>query len=170
MTLNNMNSLFVDQLSDLYSAEKQLVSALPKMANAAHSDKLRTAFQEHLEETNHHVERLSNIFSELGESPTGKTCKAMKGLIEEGDEVIQEQGDQDVIDAALIAAAQRVEHYEIAGYGVARTFAKELGYEGIARTLQSTLDEEGAADKKLTQIAEGGLFSKGINERATNSR
>jgi ferritin-like metal-binding protein YciE len=164
-----MNTLFVGELRDLYSAENQLLTALPKMAAAANSSTLKTVFQQHLEETRNHVQRLTEIFSELSTTPGGETCKAMQGLIAEGDGIIQMPGDPDVKDAALIGAAQRVEHYEMAGYGVARTFAKELGYNTAASTLQKTLDEEGSADKKLTSIAEGGLFRKGINQRAANS-
>jgi ferritin-like metal-binding protein YciE len=168
MNLSSMNNLFVDELRDLYSAENQLVAALPQMAAAAHSKTLRTTFEKHLDETRTHVQRLSEIFSEMGQSPSGLHCKGMEGLIAEGNEVIRMSGDPDVKDAALIGAAQRVEHYEMAGYGVARTFAKELGYDTAAKTLQETLDEEGSANKKLTSIAEGGLFRKGINERATS--
>ena len=168
MAINNMNDLFVEELRDLYSAENQLVQALPKMASAAHSKSLKSAFEKHLEQTQGHVQRLMGIFTELGLSPTGKHCQAMAGLIAEGSEVLQMQGDPDVKDAALIGAAQRVEHYEIAGYGVTRTFAKELGYDNFADTLQKTLDEEGDADKKLTSIAEGGLFKKGVNQKATS--
>jgi ferritin-like metal-binding protein YciE len=166
MNLNSMSGLFIEELRDLYSAENQLVAALPQMAAAAHSKTLKAAFEQHLEETRTHVQRLSEIFSEMGESPSGKHCKGMEGLITEGKEIIQMQGDPDVKDAALIGAAQRIEHYEMAGYGVARTFAKELDWSSAAKTLQKTLDEEGSADKKLTAIAEGGLFKKGINEKA----
>jgi len=170
MQINSMKGLYVDQLRDLYSAENQLVRALPQMASAANSSELKAAFEKHLEETRGHVQRLTEVFSELGESPTGKSCKAMEGLVTEGNEAIQLQGDPDVKDAALIAAAQRVEHYEMAGYGVVRTFAKELGFGKAADTLQKTLDEEGSADKKLTSIAEGGLFRKGVNEKAISNR
>ena len=169
MQLNSMHELFIEELRDLYSAENQLVRALPQMANAAKSTTLKTAFESHLEETRTHVQRLTEIFSNLGQTPTGKTCKAMEGLIAEGTEAIQLQGDPDVKDAALIAAAQRVEHYEMAGYGVVRTFAKELGFSASADLLQKTLDEEGAADKKLTGIAEGGLFRKGVNKKAVSN-
>lgn len=169
MNLSSMSHLFIDELRDLYSAENQLIAALPQMAAAAKSQTLKSAFEMHLEETREHVQRLSEIFSEMGESPSGHSCKAMEGLIAEGKEIIQMQGDPDVKDAALIGAAQRIEHYEIAGYGVARTFAKELDWGEAAKKLQKTLDEEGSADKKLTSIAEGGLFKKGINERATNN-
>jgi ferritin-like metal-binding protein YciE len=161
-----MHGLFVEELRDLYSAENQLVRALPQMAAAAKSSTLKAAFEQHLEETRNHVQRLTEIFSELGTSPTGKHCKGMEGLIAEGNEVLQMMGDPDVKDAALIGAAQRVEHYEMAGYGVARTFAKEMGLSKIADKLQKTLDEEGAADKKLTGIAEGGLFRTGVNQKA----
>ena len=154
MSMDSLKKLYIDELKDLYSAETQLVKALPKMAKKATSPELKKAFTDHLEETKGHVERLEEIFEELDEKPTGKTCKGMKGLIEEGEEVIDEDGDDAVLDAALIGAAQRVEHYEMAGYGVARTFATILGEDDAADLLQETLDEEGEADKKLTQIAE----------------
>jgi ferritin-like metal-binding protein YciE len=168
MQVNSMQELFVEELRDLYSAENQLIRALPQMASAAKSTTLKGAFEQHLEETRNHVQRLTEIFSEMGQPPTGKTCKAMEGLIAEGNEAIQMMGDPDVRDAALIGAAQRVEHYEMAGYGVVRTFAKELGFSKVADKLQKTLDEEGSADKKLTGIAEGGLFRKGVNQKATS--
>jgi len=168
MPINSMHGLFIEELRDLYSAENQLVTALPQMAAAAKSSTLKSAFENHLVETRNHVQRLTEIFTELGETPTGKTCKGMQGLISEGTEAIQLQGDPDVRDAALIGAAQRVEHYEMAGYGVARTFAKELGFNTAAEKLQKTLDEEGSADKKLTGIAEGGLFRKGVNQKAAS--
>jgi len=155
--LDSFESLFVDQLEDLYDAENQLVKALPKMASAAHNQELKAAFQDHLKETKNQVTRLERIFKMLGKSSSGKTCAAMKGLVEEGSEVISASGDPDVKDAALIAAAQRVEHYEMAGYGTARTFAQRLGRDDAARLLQETLDEEGAADKKLTRLAESNI-------------
>jgi ferritin-like metal-binding protein YciE len=164
--LNSLQDLFVHELRDLYSAEQQLVSALPKMARAASSPDLQTAFHEHLDQTRNHVTRLDRIFGQLGTSGMGKECEAMKGLIKEGEQTIQAGGDSDVKDAALIAAAQRVEHYEIAAYGAARTFAEKLGYDEAADMLQKTLDEEGKTDKKLTALAEGGIFKTGINERA----
>lgn len=164
--VHTMHGLFIEELRDLYSAENQLINALPKMAAATKSGTLKTAFEKHLEETRQHVNRLSEIMGEMGVSPSGKHCKGMEGLITEGNEVIQTMSEGDVRDAALIGAAQRAEHYEMAGYGVARTFAKELGYDKIADKLQKTLDEEGSADKKLTKIAEGGLFKTGINEKA----
>ena len=142
-------------MRDLYNAEKQLVKALPKMAKRASTSELKEAFESHLDETKIHVERLEEIFQALGKKPSGKTCKAMEGLIEEGSEMINEEGPDSVIDAGLIAAAQRVEHYEMAGYGAARTFASILGEEEAEDLLQQTLDEEGEADEKLTEIAEG---------------
>jgi len=154
MKLDSFETLFVDQLEDLYDAEQRLVKALPQMAGAAHSPDLKTAFQQHLRETQGHVTRLEQVFQTMGRSAKSKTCDAMKGLVSEGSEVISASGDPDVKDAALIAAAQRVEHYEIAAYGTARTFAQRMGNREAARLLQQTLDEEAATDKKLTQIAE----------------
>jgi ferritin-like metal-binding protein YciE len=154
MKLASLHDLYVDELKDLYSAENQLIKALPKMAKAASAPELRDAFTAHLEETKGHVERLEQIFDELDVSPKGKKCKAMEGLIEEGKEVMGEDAEPTVMDAALIGAAQRVEHYEMAGYGGVRTFARLLGFEKAAKLLQKTLDEEGQADKKLTTIAE----------------
>ena len=166
MQLNSLKDLYVEQLRDLYSAETQLVGALPKMAQAASSADLKKAFQQHLDETRTQKQRLEQIFSEIGTSPEGETCKAMEGLIKEGEQVIQANGDPKVKDAALIAAAQRVEHYEMAGYGTVRTYANELGFSNAKSLLQRTLDEEGNADKKLNALAEGGVFSSGINEKA----
>jgi len=166
MQLNSLKDLYVEQLRDLYSAETQLVDALPKMAQAASSTDLKKAFQNHLDETRTQKQRLEQIFSEIGTSPEGETCKAMEGLIKEGEQVIQANGDPKVKDAALIAAAQRVEHYEMAGYGTVRTYANELGFSNAKSLLQRTLDEEGNADKKLNSLAEGGIFSTGINEKA----
>lgn len=155
MKLNSLRTLWIEEMRDLYNAENQLVKALPKMAKAASTPDLRKAFESHLKETKTHVERLEKIFKKLGEKPSGKTCKAMKGLVEEGSEMTKEEGSGVVIDAGLIGAAQRVEHYEMAGYGVVRTFASVLGESEAKKLLQTTLDEEGAADKKLTKIAEG---------------
>lgn len=166
MQLNSLKDLYVEQLRDLYSAETQLVEALPKMAQAASSADLKKAFQSHLDETRTQKQRLEQIFSEIGTSPQGETCKAMEGLIKEGEQVIQANGDPKVKDAALIAAAQRVEHYEMAGYGTVRTYANELGFSNAKSLLQRTLDEEGNADKKLNSLAEGSVFSSGINEKA----
>ncbi len=152
--LENLDDLYQDLLKDLYSAEKQLVKALPKMAKNADSPDLQRAFEEHLEQTNHHVERIEEIFADMGGTPRGKKCVGMEGLIEEGGEIMEEDADEMVRDAGLIAAAQKVEHYEIAGYGTARTWAEKLGYSDAAKLLQKTLDEESMANEKLTQIAE----------------
>jgi ferritin-like metal-binding protein YciE len=154
MSLDSLHDLYVDELKDLYNAEQQLLKALPRMAKKASAAELKEAFTEHLEVTRTQVERLEQIFEGLGVSPKGKKCKAMEGLIEEGKEIIDEDGAPPVIDAALIAAAQRVEHYEMAGYGCVRTFATLLGHEDAAARLQETLDEEEEADKKLTELAE----------------
>ena len=154
MGLATLNDVFVDQIEDLYSAEKQILKALPKMAKAATSPELKAAFEKHLGETKGQVERLEKIFEGLGKSPKGKTCKAMEGLIEEGKEAIELDAEDAVHDAALIAAAQRVEHYEMAGYGTARTFAEHLKMTKAARLLQETLDEEEETDKRLTDLAE----------------
>lgn len=151
---NSLDDLFLDQLQDLYDAEKRLCDALPKMAEAASSPQLKQAFQDHLQETKEQVNRLERIFNEIGKTAQRETCEAMKGLIREGEEMVNASGDPDVKDAALIAAAQRVEHYEIAGYGTARTFAQRLGLNHVAELLQETLNEEGAADHRLTDIAE----------------
>ena len=166
MQLQSLKDLFVEQLRDLYSAETQLVEALPKMASAASHDELRQAFEHHLEETRGHVDRLREVFEQLGQTPGGETCEAMKGLIEEGEEVVKAQGDPAVKDAALIAAAQRVEHYEIAGYGTVRTFADDLDLGDARDLLDQTLDEESSADKLLTKLATGGMLKAGLNERA----
>ena len=154
MALATLHDLYVDQLKDLYNAEHQLLNALPKMAKAAADPQLARAFSDHLEETQMHIRRLDEIFKDLEISPKGKTCKAMEGLLEEGKEVMAEDADPSVMDAALIAAAQRVEHYEMAGYGCVRTYARLLGYDVASDLLQETLDEEGNADKHLTELAE----------------
>jgi ferritin-like metal-binding protein YciE len=149
-----LRDLYVNELRDLHSAEVQLVDALPKMANAAASSRLRNAFSAHLEQTHGHVRRLEEILDALGERPSGKTCEAMEGLIAEGENYVKAGGDESVRDAGLIGAAQRVEHYEIAGYGTARALANKLGERQAAELLQATLDEEGDADHKLSEIAE----------------
>lgn len=154
LSLANLQDLLVQQLEDLYSAEDQLTAALPKMADAASTSRLKTAFEAHLQDTIQHKQRLEQAFQALGVKPGGEKCDAMAGLIFEGQEVINTLGDPDVKDAALIAAAQRVEHYEIAGYGCARTFARRLGKDEIAGLLQATLAEEVETDKLLTEIAE----------------
>jgi ferritin-like metal-binding protein YciE len=166
MNLQSLEDVFQHQLDDLMSAEKQLVEALPKMAQAAFHDELRTAFEEHLAETRGHVDRLQEIFGQLGRTASGETCKAMQGLIAEGEEVIRTDGDRAAKDAALIAAAQRVEHYEIAAYGTARSLADALDHSEAKDLLDQTLDEESNADKLLTKIATGGMFKSGINEKA----
>ena len=153
MKLESLRDLFIDELKDLYNAENQLVKALPKMAKAASSAELRQAFHSHLTETKTHVERLEQIFTAFDASPNGKKCKAMEGLVEEGSEMIHEDAEPEVMDAGLIAAAQRVEHYEMAGYGCVRTYAQLLGETKAVGLLQQTLDEEGAADKKLTALS-----------------
>jgi ferritin-like metal-binding protein YciE len=153
MSVETMDELFVDELKDLYSAEKQITKALPKLARAATSEELRQAFLSHLEETNGHVSRLEKAFEILGKSPRGKTCVGMKGVLEEGAEVLEDTDKGEVRDAGLISAAQRVEHYEMAGYGSARDFATLLGMSEIAELLEETLEEEKAADKKLTSIS-----------------
>jgi len=151
--MKNLNDLLVHELKDLYSAEKQLTKALPKLIKAADNDDLRQALDHHLGQTEQHVARLESIFSQLEIPTRGHKCKAMEGLIEEGKEILEEDMDEEVRDAAMICAAQRVEHYEIAGYGCARTFAQQLGLDEAAQLLQQTLDEEKMADEKLTQIA-----------------
>ena len=151
---NPLEELLVDELKDLYSAENQIIKALPKMAKAASSPELKRAFERHLEETRRQVERLNQIGEALDIRLTGKKCKGMEGLIEEGKEIMEEDLDDNAIDAGLIGAAQKVEHYEIAGYGTARTHAELLGHSKVAKLLQQTLDEEGATDKKLTALAE----------------
>lgn len=143
-----------EELKDLYSAEKQLTKALPKMARKATSGELQNAFREHLDVTEGHVNRLEQVFKILGKPAKAKTCKAMQGLIEEGKEIMEEDMDDAVMDAGLIAAAQKVEHYEMASYGTVRTWAKRCGEEKAAKLLQQTLDEEGETDKKLTRLAE----------------
>jgi len=152
--INSLRELYVEQLRDLYDAENQLIKALPKMAKEASSDELRQGIEEHLEQTRGHAERLEQIFEQLGEKAKGKKCKAMQGLLDEGKEVLEEDMEEDTKDAAIIAAAQRVEHYEISGYGTARTYANLLGENEAAGLLEETLNEEKETDKKLTQLAE----------------
>ena len=154
MKLESLETLYVEELRDIYSAENQLLKALPKMAKTASSPELRQAFEDHLEQTKEHVERLDEIFEKLEKKPTGKTCHGMKGLVEEGSEIMKHDGDDNVLDAGLIAAAQKVEHYEIASYGTVRTWAEMLGEDDAAELLQQTLDEEGETDKRLTELAE----------------
>jgi len=153
MEMNRLKHLYIEELRDLYSAETQLVKALPKMANAASSKDLRAGFEEHLGQTKEHVARLEKILKALGESAKGKKCKGMEGLIKEGSEMIEEDPAPEELDAGLISAAQRVEHYEIAGYGCVSTYAKLLGEDEAASLLKLTLEEEKETDKKLTQLA-----------------
>ena len=157
MALNSMDELFLNELKDVYNAEKQLVAALPRMAKAAQSPKLQQAITKHLRETEGHVKRLEQILQSLGEPLRGKKCKGMEGLVEEGKEILEEEGAPEVIDAAIISAAQRVEHYEIAAYGCLRTYALLLGNTEADRLLQQTLAEEEATDKALTALGEGGI-------------
>lgn len=154
MEIDSLRKLYIEELKDLYSAEKQILQALPRMAKKVQNEQLRQAFEEHVEVTRKQVERLDQIFESLERSPRGKKCKGMEGLLEEGKEMMEENMDPEVLDAALISATQRVEHYEIAGYGTVRAYAQLLGEQEHVRLLQQTLDEEGEADKKLTQLAE----------------
>lgn len=158
--MKNLKALFEHELKDLYSAENQLLRALPKLKDHAKDDTLKKAFENHLRETQEHVKRLQGICDELGIKPTGETCKAMQGLVSEAESFLREDAGDDVMDAGLIAEAQRVEHYEIAGYGTAVRFAKELGYNDIASELQKTLDEEYKTDDLLTDMAEDRLNRK----------
>ena len=161
--MKTLEDLFEHQLKDLYSAETQLINALPKLAKSATDEKLKKAFEGHLEETKNHKTRLEEVFQELGISPKGETCKAMEGLIKEAENFIKEKNDEDVNNAGLIAEAQRVEHYEISGYGTAVRYAKELGHNSIASKLKKTLDEEYGADDKLNVMAEKRLNRKAIS-------
>lgn len=154
MALESLRDLYVDQLRDLYSAENQILKALPDMIEHTRHPELKAAFQEHRQTTEEQVRRLDGIFTDLNEKPQGHHCKGMEGLIREGQEMLREKSSPEVLDAALIAAAQRIEHYEMAGYGCVRTYARLLGMDEHARTLQRTLDEEGNTDERLTQLAE----------------
>ena len=154
MEQNTLRDLYIDELCDIYDAENQLVKALPEMADAATSEELRSAFQEHLEQTKGHVQRLDQIFEALDEKPTGKKCKGMQGLVSEGKEMIDEDYEADIKDAGLISAAQRVEHYEIAAYGTVRNFATILGEQQAVSLLEETLEEEKEPHQTLTEIAE----------------
>jgi len=154
MKLDTLEQLYITELRDLYSAENQLLKALPKMAKGASSPELKDAFEKHLEQTKGHIERLEQIFQQLDENPKGKTCRGMKGLIEEGSEILKEDGEDSVLDAGIIVAAQKVEHYEIASYGSVRTFANFLIQTEAARLLQSTLDEESETNEILNRLAE----------------
>jgi ferritin-like metal-binding protein YciE len=166
MRFNSLKDVLQEQLEDLYSAESQLVGALPKMAQAAHHEPLREAFQHHLEETRDQLKRVEEALGEIGVAMPTEVCKAMQGLIAEGEELISKGGDPTACDAALIGAAQRVEHYEIAAYGTARQLADDCGFDGIRDLMDQTLDEESQADKLLTKIATGGMFKAGVNQQA----
>lgn len=168
MNLNTLKDVYVGQLKDVYSAEKQLTEALPQMAQAASNQKLRQAFENHLAETEIHMETVRTILDDLNENPTSTKCKAMEGLIAEGSEIVQNGGDADARDAALIVAAQKVEHYEIATYGSLRTFANSLGYDDAAQVLQSILNQEYAADQTLDDLAMGTYGKTGLNTAAKN--
>ena len=162
--MDTLQKLYTEELRDLYNAENQLLKALPKMAKGASSQELKDAFEKHLEQTKTHVERLEEIFEELGEKPKGKTCRAMKGLIQEGSEILEEDGDESVLDAGIIVAAQKVEHYEIAGYGSVRTFAHLLGKDKSAELLQTTLDEESETNEILNKLAESVVNPEALME------
>jgi ferritin-like metal-binding protein YciE len=166
MKFDSLRDVFAEQVNDLRSAEEQLIQALPKLAGAAGSDELRRAFEEHLAQTRGHLDRIDDVISTTGISKSGEVCKGMKGLIEEGDEIVSATGDPMAKDAALIAAAQRVEHYEIAAYGTVATLAGHLDLDDAKDILGQTLDEEESADKLLTKIATGGMFKAGVNQRA----
>lgn len=154
MRKDTLRELYIDELRDLYNSETQLVKALPKMAKASANDQLRETFEEHLRQTTEHVSRLEQIFEQLEEKPSGKKCLGMEGLVKEGSETLKEDFMEDVKDAAIIGAAQRVEHYEIAGYGTVRAFAELLGENEQVSLLEQTLEEEKQADQKLTELAE----------------
>src|SRR5216110_1501856 len=164
MKLDTLQKLYTDELRDLYNAENQLLKALPKMAKAASSEDLKDAFEKHLEQTKGHVKRLEQVFDAIGEKPKGKTCRAMKGLIEEGSEILKEDGEESILDAGIIVAAQKVEHYEIAAYGSVRTFAKLLGQKKAAELLQTTLNEESEANELLNGLAESIVNPEAVME------
>lgn len=161
MKLNSLEDVFTDQLKDLHSAEQQLAKALPKLASKASSKELKDVFEKHVKTTEEQLQRLAKIGEQMGLDLTGKVCKAMQGLVSEGEELLKEGGADDALDAAMIAAAQRMEHYEIAAYGSAATYAEELGHDEALKLLKQTLDEEERTDKLLTEVAEGG-----VNQRA----
>ena len=170
MKIETMDDLFLEQIEDLYDAERRLVKALPKMAKASTSDKLRQAFESHLEETKGHVERLEQIFNELQKKARGQACEAMKGLVEEGEQIVSEIEASPLRDAGIISAANRVEHYEIAAYGSARTFAQTLGLTRAAALLEKTLEEEKKADAKLTKLAEGMINEEALRSSTVGQR
>jgi ferritin-like metal-binding protein YciE len=169
MNLTSLQTLLVDELQDIYDAENRIVSALPRMAQAASEPKLKNAFNEHLEESRGHIQRLNKVMSALGVAPSGTTCEAARGLIAEGEKVMDASGNPSVKDAALIGAAQRVEHYEMAAYGTACALAKQLDLAEEADLLHQTLEEEKSADERLTKLATGGILSSGINAEAESA-
>ena len=170
MKIENLEQLLVHELRDLLSAERQITKALPKMAKAVSSEELQRAFEHHLEQTKEQITRLEEVFEHLGKSPRAKECVGMKGLLEEGSELMKEELAPDVLDAALISAAQKVEHYEMAAYGAARTYAHMLGHKEAAALLQRTLDEEGETNKKLTALAESHINAEATNGQRKNGR
>lgn len=170
MKLKTLEDLYLDELKDLYSAERQIIKALPKLTRAATSADLKNAFSTHFRETELHAKRIETIFEDHAAHPRGKKCMGMQGVLEEGEELLEEKSEADVLDAGLIGAAQRVEHYEMAAYGTARTHAQQLGYKHDVELLQQTLDEEKAADKKLTQIAEASVNAKATTEQGDGRR
>ena len=165
---NGLQELLIEELRDIYHAEGQLLKALPKMAKAATSERLKEAFERHLEETETHVERLEQVFESMGEPVKGKKCKAMEGLLEEGKEIMEEHAESPLLDAALICAAQKVEHYEIASYGTVCTWAELLGLEEVSGLLRETLDEEKTTDETLTEIAESDINTEAVQEEAAD--
>jgi ferritin-like metal-binding protein YciE len=167
MSLDSLEKLFLEELRDIYNAEKQITRALPRMAKAAESPQLRQAFTNHLRETEGQIQRLERVFKDLGQAVRGKKCKGMEGLLEEGKEILEEEGEPQVLDAALIASAQKVEHYEIAAYGCLRTYAELLGHSTAAQLLQQNLQEEEAADKKLTDLGESGINQAAVRAGAS---
>jgi ferritin-like metal-binding protein YciE len=169
MKINTLEELFEHELEDLRNGEEQLIEALPKMVEAANDNELKTALKDHLKETRNHLTRIDKAFTKMGKEPKSHTCKGMQGLIEEGEDVINDATDPNVKDAGLIGAAQRIEHYEIAAYGTARSHAQAMGHVDIADILQTTLDEEGEANKRLTKLAEGRMAFTGANEKARMS-
>lgn len=169
LQLTTLTEALYSELADLYDAEQQLISKLPRVAQSVDNPALRSAIEEHIEETRTHVARLERIFEMVGRKPGRDECEAMQGLLDEADEVIGASGDRQVKDAVLIGALQRVEHYEIAGYGTARAFAEQLDMDDVADLLQESLDDESAIDRRLTTLAEGGLFSSGINTQASHA-
>jgi ferritin-like metal-binding protein YciE len=167
MEMESLRDLFIDQLKDIYSAETQVTKALPKMVKAASSTELQEAFKNHLEETQQQIKRLDQIFSNLGKNPRGKKCKGMQGLLEEGEELMEEDAEPEVLDAGLIAAAQRVEHYEISAYGTVRAYARVLGDDRAASLLAETLKEESKTDELLNQLAEDHINIEARNRRSS---